>query len=325
VAGGAEGVVVFGAGEAAAELRKFGRLMGEVAGAVLVHEIEVGVGRELGEPVDGGFGAGEAAGEDEVADEEAALGDAVGVELEVADLAVHLVYGLLVDGGIVGDAGELAADVGVGVFDIGHIDIDHAIEEGEGLEGVVATGVVDEGEVEAGAGGDEEGSEDLGDDMGGADEVDVVATGLLELEHDGGELLGGGWFAAADLADVIVLAVEALQVAAGEKDGAGAAVAAEGVFFTKVGAVAGDDGQLAGATGAQLVAVETIDAAVTRADIARTEASIGPLNSLSQFSRREALDVSCFDRILHATWKEAPAVRPCAHPDLLYHTIGRPG
>ena len=79
MAGGVEGVVVFGAGEAAAELRKFGRLMGEVGGAVLVHEIEVGVGRELGEPVDGGFGAGEAAGEDEVADEEAALGDSWGL------------------------------------------------------------------------------------------------------------------------------------------------------------------------------------------------------------------------------------------------------
>jgi hypothetical protein len=54
------------------------------------------------------------------------------------------------------------------------------------------------------------------------------------------------------VADLIVLAEDAVKIAMGEKDGAGAAAAHQGVFFAEMGAIGGGDGQIAGAAQAPL-------------------------------------------------------------------------
>jgi hypothetical protein len=73
--GPAESLAVFGRRETPIEWRM---LTGAVFGAVLVHEIDVGLGAEYpGDPLDELVGPGDIAGQYEVADHETAEGDAV--------------------------------------------------------------------------------------------------------------------------------------------------------------------------------------------------------------------------------------------------------
>jgi len=80
-----------------------------------------------------------------------------------------------------------------------------------------------------------------------------VTAGVLELKHDGGELGGIEFATSGEVADVIVLAEDAAETAAGEEDGAGAVGADEGALFTKVGAEGGDAGLATGTAEAVLV------------------------------------------------------------------------
>src|SRR3972149_682510 len=77
------------------------------------------------------------------------------------------------------------------------------------------------------------------------DEVDVVAAGGPQADHDAGQALGRDFLAAHLVADIVVLAEQATEVAAGEEDRAGAATADEWRLFAKVRAVAGDAGEVA--------------------------------------------------------------------------------
>ena len=70
--------------------------------------------------------------------------------------------------------------------------------------------------------------------MLGRDEVDVVATALLKIEHHAGEFGGRRGRALQLPTDVKVLAEDAAQVAAGKEDRAGALPAAQAVFFAEV-------------------------------------------------------------------------------------------
>jgi hypothetical protein len=111
------------------------------------------------------------------------------------------------------------------------------------------------------------------------------------------------------LADVVILTVQALEIAAGEKDGARSAVAAEGIFLSKVGSIAGDDRCLAGPADTIAVSIDAIDTTAAGTDIARTEALVGPLNSMGQFPGRKQLVVGYLDRISHSVRKNATVVR----------------
>ena len=283
--GGHDGAVVVVGGRAVNLLVFLG---GDFAGrAVLGHDVDVGVGGEfLGEEAhDVGALVG-VAGHDEVADEEAAFGEPFFVHLEGADLAVHLAHDLAGGGGVVFGFEVAEGEVVVPEFEVGHVDVDDAVEEVEAVEGVVGGGVVDDGQAQAALDGDGEGFEELGHDVFGGDEVDVMAAAVLQGEHHLGEAFGRGFVAGRFLANVEVLAEDAAEVAPGEEDGAAAVPAAEAVFFAEVGEVAGDAGVAAGFadgfTGA--AGFDAVDAAVAGADGAFAEPLDGFVGAALEFA-----------------------------------------
>lgn len=269
-AGPSDSLSVFGAGDAAGDLRE---LFGAEDGHVLGHDVDVGVfGEILGDPFDDKFRFGDVVGHDEVTDHEAAAGDAIGADLEGADLAVHFEEGSLNRLGVIACTTEVfAGHVVIGVFEVGEVDINDAVEELEDVEVFPAAGIVDDGEAESFGGGFVEGEEDVRRVVGGCDDVDVVATLALECEHHIGEVVDGADAAVAAVTDVIVDAEDAAEAAVTEEDGAGAATADERRFFAEVRAEGGDD-EISGGAAEAGVAFEAVDAAFTRANIAGTEA-----------------------------------------------------
>lgn len=216
----------------------------EAGGVVLAHEVEVGVAGEVpGEPLGDEAGVGEAVGEDEMPDEEAAPGEAAMVEDQVADLSVHLLDGAAGYLGVVLGERQPAGDLRPPELEVGQVDVDDPVEDLEGRDGLVTAAVVDDGQAEAGLGGDDERLQDLGQDVGGGDPIEVVAAAILEVEHDPGELVGADAPAFVFVAGLPVLTEDAAQVAAGEEDGPGTAPASEAVLFAVVRTVAGYPGE----------------------------------------------------------------------------------
>jgi hypothetical protein len=74
----------------------------------------------------------------------------------------------------------------------------------------------------------------------GCDEVDVVATARLQLEHHPREVPGPDVLAFAELARLEVLAEDAAQVAPREEDRARASPAAQDILLPEVGEVRRD-------------------------------------------------------------------------------------
>ena len=281
VAGGLESFAVFGGGDTAVEGRE---LAGVMAGAVLVHDVYVGIARYLfGEKLHDGFGAGEALGQYEVADEESAGGHAARVKFEVADLAVHFAHGSPVDLRVIGDARQVFSGFGGVVFHVGHVDVEHAIEQLEGLDAVVSAGVVDEGDVKSLLDCDEQGVKDLGHDVRGRDEVDVVASLGLKIEHEFGDGVGGEVAADSVGAEFGVLAEHAAEVAPGKEDGARAVGSDQGRLFTEMGLGAAHARLWAGVAPAGFPR-EAVDVAEARADRAILQQGAGGFGAAPQFA-----------------------------------------
>lgn len=130
-------------------------------------------------------------------------------------------------------------EVRIHVFEVGEVYVDVGGHEAERLHAVVAAGVVDRGGEEASR---VEGFDDGGDVDGvvcGADEADDV-LGLLEhfgyAVDDGVNSHVRGCIAGSQLAaaDVVILTVDALQVAVGEEDVADAFLATDWGLFALV-------------------------------------------------------------------------------------------
>ena len=100
--------------------------------------------------------------------------------------------------------------------------------------------------------------------MGRGHEVDVVAAGGLQLQHDVGQLAIGHFPAFAAVADFKILAEVAQEIAMGEEDRSRAVTAHQWGLFAEVGIVAGHLGPGAGPAVADL-ARGTIHAATARA------------------------------------------------------------
>ena len=71
-------------------------------------------------------------------------------------------------------------------------------------------------------------------------EVDVVATFLLQIQHDGRQAIRRHFDPGRSLADVEILTKNALQIAVGEEDGTRAAPSLEAVLLSKMGKKARD-------------------------------------------------------------------------------------
>lgn len=107
------------------------------------------------------------------------------------------------------------------------------------------------------------------------DQVDVVHLAhILQLHVPFGQLFRRGVEAVAAVRDVVVLAEDAAEVAAGEEHGAGAMVALDAGLLAEVG---GDDVDFGGrgADEAEAGFFIPIDSALARAEVAMFEMGIG--------------------------------------------------
>jgi hypothetical protein len=110
----------------------------------------------------------------------------------------------------------------------------------------------------------------LPDNVRGGHKIYVVASSALKFEHHFGQLVCRCAGAVREMADVVVLAENAAEIAAGKKDRSRAVRAHKWGFFSEVRPVTGQDGLAPGATVAEFV-FEPVGPAVTRAEVAAFE------------------------------------------------------
>lgn len=109
--------------------------------------------------------------------------------------------------------------------------------------------------------------------MSGRDEVDVMTTLSLQLQHHLGEPLMSDLVLdlfLVRLRDLVVLTIDTPQIAIPEEDVTGASGSHEGGFFTKVRRVGGDYWQTARVAGGDFV-FQPVVKAVARTDSATLE------------------------------------------------------
>ncbi len=120
--------------------------------------------------------------------------------------------------------------------------------------------------------------------MSGGDKADIMASARLEFEHHLGEpfvrdLISFLLF--PSLRDLMILAVDAAEIAVAEEDVAGAAGAGEARFFAKMCGVARYNRQTAGVARGYL-AGDAVIAAIFRAHGAGTEKLLERFNSRAE-------------------------------------------
>jgi hypothetical protein len=86
------------------------------------------------------------------------------------------------------------------------------------FNGFVSGAVIDDGKPKPLFNRFGERGNNLWDIVGRGDEVDVVATYLLESKHETSHVRGGNAFTLPEMADVIILAENAPKVAVGKED-----------------------------------------------------------------------------------------------------------
>ena len=172
----------------------------------------------MGEKCDHRLGSGKIVRQYQVAHQQAALRDAVCVEPQIADLAIHFAHGGEVDLDVIAYMGILVGNCRITVFHVRHVYIDDPVEQLQCLGAVVAAGVVDQWQAQSLVCGNIDRGNDLRHDVAGRDEIDVVTTLFLQLQHHFGECLRRYLVTCALLTDVPVLAENAAQVAPAEKN-----------------------------------------------------------------------------------------------------------
>jgi len=153
-----------------------------------------------------------------VPDDKSLLGNTIPDD-KIPDLPLHLGNGVLHECRIVRCIGACPGNLLPSVFCIGHVDVDHSLEKAGCLSRIVRTSGVDKGDNEAFFCGDPDRLEDLGDEMAGGDQVDVMAVPFLKLKHHPRKPSGRDVHPVPCLADLVVLAEDTPHVAPGKKDG----------------------------------------------------------------------------------------------------------
>ena len=272
-----------------------------VTRAVLVHQVDIGIGGDLvGEECEHRFGAGDVPGQYQVAHQQASLGDALFIQLQVTHLAVHLPDRSEVCLNVVTHVGIRVRQPRVTVFHVGHVDINYAVEQGQGFGAVIAAGVVDQRDAQTLAGSDVYRTDDLRYHVTGGDEVDVVTALSLQYQHHPGQLFRFHFMAQALLADLPVLAEDAAQAAPGKEEGARAVHPAQWVFFTVMRAVTVDPGTHTGAADRALDAGIAIDVTVTGAQVAIGHVPVGLFGACLQLVALQQGEIGGFESVLAA-------------------------
>ncbi len=125
--------------------------------------------------------------------------------------------------------------------------------------------------------------EDVGHDVGGGDQVDVVAADFLDVQHYIGQIFVADLFAATFMGNRPVLAKHTAQIAVGEKDGAGTVFTRQGYFLAKM-RMGRIDRQPGCCPAKSLFSCHTIYPALSRAQPALFENSPGLFHSLCQLA-----------------------------------------
>ena len=175
-------------------------------------------GEVAGDPLERGPGIAGVSGQDEMADDQAALGQAVLVQDELRLLNIHLPDGGTgVDEVIRGSRISFGRDGG-DIFEVRKPDVDDPGQPLDDVDLFVAVRVPDEWKAQSFGIGEPQGAEDGKHEVGRRDEVDVGGAPGLELEHRQGKRGIGHLFALQLPAELIILAEDALEVASGEED-----------------------------------------------------------------------------------------------------------
>jgi len=108
---------------------------------------------------------------------------AIVVDNKITHLAVHFSDGLLCNLRIIGSFCIAFASLFIPELKVGHIDINYSIQKFKVFHRIITGTIVDERDCETTFDGCWEGGHDLGDDMAGGDEVDIMATSGLQFNH----------------------------------------------------------------------------------------------------------------------------------------------
>src|SRR5215467_10994426 len=133
--------------------------------------------------------------------------------------------------------------LGVPEFKIGHVDVHQAVHTLNAFKAVVGGSVVHEGQTQAPLDCDHERFENLRDNVLGRDEVDVVTTNSLQIEHDLRKFRRSHFRPFTKLAGLEILTKYATEIAPAKKDRARSVPPAQAIFLAKMRERAGHAGE----------------------------------------------------------------------------------
>jgi hypothetical protein len=140
--------------------------------------------------------------------------------------------------------------------------------------------------------------------MGWRDKVDVVASKLLQMEHHPRQLIRGSFLTFAQMADLVILAEKAEEIAMTEENGPRSPCSDQRVFFAKMGAAAGNHGPQACSAKPFLVSLP-VYLALPWAELAGFQAALSFRRAILQDSFCMQVQVggakTCFFFLRHAS------------------------
>lgn len=244
------------------------------SGPILRHQRDVHRRRKLfGEEAQNSFAILDGTGQNQMANDESRLGDTIVVEPKVTSLLTeHLLESGSGDLRIARRSRVAASEGFIHILEVGQIDCDGALEFANRFDAIIAAIVEDVAQAWANVVEGADHDFHLGDEMRRRDEADQVDA-AIEDGFDASEDIGKvGKFLLGRLAvaaDFVVLAIDALHVAAIEEDVADTAWAGKYGFLAAVWEDRGD-----GKTDAALAETELGRVAVGMA-IARADGAVG--------------------------------------------------
>jgi hypothetical protein len=87
---------------------------------------------------------------------------------------------------VVFDFRVLITRLGIRVFQVGQVNVNHAVQKPQHFRRIISVGVIDDGQTQATPGGQPDGARHLRSEVGRRDEVYVVTAALLQLDHHRG-------------------------------------------------------------------------------------------------------------------------------------------
>src|SRR6266446_7271680 len=160
-----------------------------------------------------------------------------------------------------------SAMLGIPEFEIGHMDVHYPIHPLNAFEAIVGGGVINKRQTQAAFYCDNQRFQNLRHHVLRRDEVDVVTTDPLQIEHHLRKLTRRDFGAFTELAGLKILAKNTAQIAPAEKDCARYVPPAQTIFLAEMRERGGDARKPATLADADLVVV-TVDLAIARADAA---------------------------------------------------------